>query len=188
MNSALTYALYFLVQKELGKPAPMPTNQIYWNGFDDCSDAALIADLTVWATTTPKAANQAFNSANGDHVQWRYMWPSLAKHLGAEASPDYEFQKPAPKLGELQQEFSLGEWSKDKRPVWDQICDKANLPEAKATWDAGTWQYQDWVFQRAWCSTVSVSKAREYGYTGYKDSYKSLTSAFDNFKKVKQIP
>jgi hypothetical protein len=44
------------------------------------------------------------------------------------------------------------------------------------------------VFQRAWCSTVSVSKAREFGYTGYKDSYKSLTGAFDNFKQAKQIP
>ena len=82
MNSALTYALYFLVQKELGQAAPMPTNQIYWHGVDDCSDAGLIADLTIWATTTPKAANQAFNSANGDYIQWRYMWPRIAEYLG----------------------------------------------------------------------------------------------------------
>ena len=90
MNSALTYALYFLVQKELGLDAPMPTNQVYWNGVDDCSDAALIADLTIWATTTPKAANQAFNSVNGDYVQWRYMWPRIAEYLGAYASTDMD--------------------------------------------------------------------------------------------------
>jgi nucleoside-diphosphate-sugar epimerase len=143
MNSALTYALYFLVQKELGQPAPMPTNQVYWYGVDDCSDAAMIADLTVWATTNPKAANQAFNSVNGDHIQWRYMWPNLAKYLGLEATSEQEFKKPAPEHGGLQQEFSLIEWSQDKRPVWDKICDQAGLPEAKATWDAGTWQYQD---------------------------------------------
>jgi hypothetical protein len=188
MNSALTYALYFLVQKELGLDAPMPTNQLYWNGVDDCSDAALIADLTIWATTTPKAANQAFNSVNGDYIQWRYMWPRIAEYLGAFASTDYEFKKPEPKHGATQQEFSLHEWCKDKRLVWDKICDKANMPEAKATWDAGTWQFQDWVFQRAWCSTLSPSKAREFGYTGYTDSYKSITTAFDSFRKMKQIP
>ena len=188
MNSALTYALYFLVQKELGLDAPMPTNQVYWNGVDDCSDAALIADLTIWATTTPKAANQAFNSVNGDYVQWRYMWPRIAEYLGAYASTDHAFKKPEPKHGDLQQEFSLSEWCQDKREVWDRICDKANMPEAKATWDAGTWQFQDWVFQRAWCSTLSPSKARGYGYTGYKDSYESITGAFDNFRQAKQIP
>jgi hypothetical protein len=44
------------------------------------------------------------------------------------------------------------------------------------------------VFQRAWCSTLSPSKAREFGYTGYTDSYKSITTAFDSFRKMKQIP
>lgn len=188
MNSALTYALYFLVQKELGQPAPMPTNQIYWEGVDDCSDAKLIADMTVWATTTPKAANQAFNVVNGDYIQWRWMWPRIAAHLGAEASSDAEFRKPRPKEGATQQEFSFVEWSKDKQPVWDRLCDKAGVLEAKKTWAAATWGYQDWVFQRAWCSTLSFNKARDFGYTGYKDSYKSITEAFDSFRLFGQIP
>lgn len=180
--------MYFLVQKELGQPAPMPTNQIYWNGVDDCSDASMIADLTVWATTTPRAANQAFNAVNGDCIQWRYMWPRIATHLGAEASSDQEFRKPRPEEGALQQEFSLQEWSKDKRAVWERLCEKSGVPEAKSTWDAGTWAFQDWVFQRAWCSTLSFNKARDFGYTGYRDSYKSITRAFDSFKDCKQIP
>lgn len=145
MNSALTYALFFLVQKELGEPAPMPTNQIYWSNVDDCSDSALIAELTIWASTNPKAANQAFNAVNGDYFTWRHMWPRIAAYLGAESSADDKFSKPAPKEGEVQQEFSLAEWSQDKRPIWDKLCEKAGVPEAKATWDAGTWQYQDWV-------------------------------------------
>jgi nucleoside-diphosphate-sugar epimerase len=67
MNSALTYVLYFLVCKEMGTDAYMPTNQLYWEGYDDLSDSRLIADLTIWASTTPNAENQAFNVTNGDY-------------------------------------------------------------------------------------------------------------------------
>ncbi|OQO07454.1 hypothetical protein B0A48_07151 [Cryoendolithus antarcticus] len=188
MNSALTYALYFLVQKELGQEAVMPTNQIYWRGVDDCSDSGLIAELTVWATTNQHAANQAFNAVNGDYFTWRYMWPRIAEYLGAKISPDYQFKKPEPEEGSVQQEFSLAEWAQDKRPVWDRLCEQAGVPEAKASWDAGTWQYQDWVFQRAWNSTISFNKAREFGFTGYRDSYKSIVQAWEDMRKAKQIP
>lgn len=188
MNSALTYALYFLVCKELEHEAAMPTNQLYWSGADDCSDAMLIAEFSVWASTNPRCANQAFNVVNGDYFSWRYMWPRIANYLGAKASSDQTFQKPPPKEGQVQQEFSLAEWAQDKRPVWDRLCEKANMPEAKATWDAGTWQYQDWVFQRAWSATLSFNKAREFGWTGYRDSYKSIVGAFDSFRKARQIP
>ena len=188
MNSALTYALYFLVCRELGQEAPMPTNQVYWNGADDCSDSGLIAHFSVWASTNSKCANQAFNVVNGDYFQWRYMWPRIAGYLGAKASSDHKFQKPVPQEGQVQQEFSLAEWAADKRPVWDGLCDRLGRPEAKATWDAGTWQYQDWVFQRAWSATISFNKAREYGFTGYRDSFKSIVSAFDRFRDAEQIP
>jgi hypothetical protein len=67
MNSALTYMLYFLVCKEIGVEARMPTNQLYWEGYDDLSDSRLIADLIIWASTHPHAANQVFNVVNGDY-------------------------------------------------------------------------------------------------------------------------
>ncbi|KAK4570475.1 hypothetical protein LTR86_002555 [Recurvomyces mirabilis] len=188
MNSALTYALYFLICKELGHEAPMPTNQRYWSGTDDCSDAQLIAEFTIWASTSRRAANQAFNIVNGDHFAWRYLWPRLAEYLGAKASRDQKFEKPLPEEGTPQQDFNLATWSKDKRPVWDRICERAGLPQAKATFDAGTWAYQDWVFQRSWSATLSMSKARKLGWTGYKDSFESVTEAFDSFKAMKQIP
>lgn len=188
MNSALTWALYFLVCKHLGEEARMPTNQLYWSNTDDCSDAGLIARLTIWASTNSSCANQAFNVVNGDHITWRYMWPRVAAHLGAEASTEQKFQKTPPKEGEVQQDFSLQEWSEGKRAVWDELCDKAGVPEAKSTWDSATWAYQDWVFQRTWSATLSMSKARRFGWTGYVDSYDSITAVFDKLKELKQIP
>ncbi|KAJ4983887.1 nad dependent epimerase dehydratase family protein [Stagonosporopsis vannaccii] len=188
MNSALTYALYLLVCKELGVEARMPTNQIYWEGYDDLSDSRLIADLTIWASTSQKAANQAFNVTNGDYFTWRYMWPRIANYVGASATPNQVFTKPRPVEGETQLDLSLAEWAADKQDVWDRICDKYSCPEAKATWASGTWAFQDWVFQRTWSATLSINKARSFGWNGHIDSFRSLTEAFDTFVKLKQIP
>ncbi|KAK4999979.1 hypothetical protein LTR66_001067 [Elasticomyces elasticus] len=150
MNSAITFALYFLICKELGTEASMPTNQLYWEGYDDVSYAQLIADLTIFVSTHTHCANEAFNAANGDYFSWRYMWPRLAAYFGASATPDQIFSKPRPIEGEVQLDKSLAEWAKDKRAVWDSICDRSGTLAAKSTFDSGTWAYQDWVFQRTW--------------------------------------
>ena len=188
MNSALTYALYLLVCKELGHEGKMPTNQVYFEGYDDVSDSRLIADLSIYASTTERCGNQAFNVTNGDYFSWRYMWPRIADYFGVKATPQQHFSKARPTEGEVQLDISLAEWSKDKRQVWDSICDRTNCPKAKATWDAATWAYQDWVFQRTWCATLSVNKAREFGWTAQVDSYKSFTYAFEKFAELGQIP
>jgi nucleoside-diphosphate-sugar epimerase len=188
MNSALTYALYLIVCKELGTEAPMPTNQLYFEGYDDVSDTMLIADLTIFSSTNPKYGNEAFNVNNGDYFSWRYMWSRLADYFGAKATSAQVFTKPRPTEGDVQLDINLAEWAKDKREVWDRICDEAGLPDAKATWDAGTWAYQDWVFQRTWCATLSINKAREFGWTGHIDSYKSFTNMFKKFAELGQIP
>jgi nucleoside-diphosphate-sugar epimerase len=188
MNEALTIVLYMLVCKELGVEAKMPTNQRYWEGTDDVSDSRLIADLTIWASTTKAAANEAFNCVNGDNICWKYLWPRIAEYVGASATSSQVFTKPYPKEGELQLELSLAEWAKDKKQVWNSICDKYACPQAKATWEAGTWAFQDWVFQRTWSATLSVSKARKFGWTGYLDSFDSFAHAIDQFVKLAQIP
>ncbi|KAF2821688.1 NAD(P)-binding protein [Ophiobolus disseminans] len=188
MNSALTYALYFLVCKYLGTEAPMPTNQRYWGGYDDLSDTRLVADITIWASTSPNAANEAFNVTNGDFFCWRYMWPRLAGYFGAHASSEQVFKLPTPEEGALQQEFRLAEWAADKKVVWDRICDESGCPEAKGTWESGTWAFQDWVFQRTWSATLSVNKARKLGWMGHVDSYEGLTDAFERFVELGLIP
>jgi nucleoside-diphosphate-sugar epimerase len=188
MNSAMTFALYFIICKELGTEAPMPTNQPYWEGYDDVSYASLIADLTIFVSTHPRCGNEAFNVANGDYFTWRYMWPRLAAYFGASASSDQKFTKARPSEGQVQLDTSFSEWAKDKREVWDKICDKAGLPAAKATFDSGTWGFQDWVFQRTWCATLSINKARRYGWTGHIDSYQAFVDTFQKFKDLGQIP
>lgn len=188
MNEALTIALYFMVCKELGVEAKMLTNQIYWEGYDDVSDFRLIADISVWASTHPHAGNEAFNITNGDYFSWKHMWPRLAAYFGASASSEQVFAKPRPEYGQTQLDSSFVDWASDKEGVWNKICDEAGCPGAKATWKAGTWAFQDWVFQRGWSATLSISKAREFGWNGHLDSFKSFKHAFDSFVKLGQIP
>ena len=188
MNQALTLALYFLVCKEQGVSAPMPTNQIFWNSVDENSYAPLIADLTIFVSTNPHCSNEAFNMVNGDTFCWRYFWPRLASYFGVEATENQVFSQPSPKQGATQLDFSLVEWSKDKESTWVQLCDKAGAPNAKPTFRYGTWGYQDWVFQRSWCALLSMSKARKYGWTGYKDTYDCLIETFEKFKEQGLIP
>jgi nucleoside-diphosphate-sugar epimerase len=188
MNEALTLALYFLICKELGTEARMPTNWNYWNGVEDIADARLIADLSIFASTQPQCTNQAFNVSNGDHFSWRYLWPRLAEYFGASAAPDQSFSKKDLIEGTLHLEPSLEEWAMDKRAVWEKLCTKAGALDAKRTFDAGTWGFQDWVFKRTWCATLSINKARKFGWTGHLDSYESFVDAFKKFKELGQIP
>ncbi len=189
MNSALTYVLYILTCKQRGEEPRMPTNQIYWDGYDDCSPAPLIADFTMFVSTNPACANQAFNITSGDHFCWRYLWPRLTSYFGVSTSSEYAFRKPGMKAGVPHLEVSLGEWATDdKKASWDQLCEQLGCPEAKKSWEAGTWQYQDWVFGRTWSATLSMSKARKFGYQGYIDSYDALVQTFERMKRLKQIP
>lgn len=188
MNEALTIAMYFQICREMGTEALMPTNQRYWEGTDDVSYGPLIADLTFYVSTHQNCANEAFNIVNGDYITWRYMWPRLAAYFGANASSDQKFSKPRPNEGDLQLDTSFLEWSAGKRVVWDQLCEREKLPQAKDTFEFGTWAFQDWVFQRSWSATLSLSKARRYGWTGYKDSYDCFVETFDKFKKFGLIP
>lgn len=188
MNEALTIALYFLINKELGVDAPMPTNSAYFNGTDDVSDARLIADLSIFASTHSNCANQAFNVTNGDIINWRYMWPRLAEWFGCKATSDQKFKQTTFKDGETHLDISLKQWAKDKREVWEKLCDRLESPESKATFDAGTWAFQDWVFQRTWSSPLSINKARKFGWMGHLDSFDSFVDAFTRFKELGQIP
>lgn len=189
MNSALTYALYILTCKRLGVSPDMPTNGIYWDGYDDCSFAPVIADFTIWASTNQNCTNQAFNITNGDYFCWRYMWPRICNYFGVESSPHTQFSKPGLEIGKPFLETSFTEWATpEKQKVWEQICEDSGCKEAKATWAAGTWQYQDWVFGRTWSATLSMSKARKFGYTGYKDSFEAFVETYEKMKQLKQIP
>lgn len=150
---------------------------------------------------TDECANEAFNFANGDHFTWQFMWPRLAAYFGAYATPDQHFRLTEPeiiggggggrkKVFPLQQEFRLVDWAQqddDKKSVWERMCDEAGIPEAKASFEAGCWSTLDALFQRTWSTTLSMNKARKFGWTGFADSFESFVHAFERLSENSEI-
>lgn len=70
MNMGTTLACYATLCRELGRPFVFPGSAVQWNGLTDMTDARLLARQLLWASTEPKAANEAFNVVNGDVFRW----------------------------------------------------------------------------------------------------------------------
>ena len=87
MSEAITMALYFLICREMGEPATFPGNKTFYNTVDDQSYAPGIADMSVWALTSPQCKNEDFVHVNGDVIMWRYFWPAIGSYFGLEVSP-----------------------------------------------------------------------------------------------------
>ncbi|KAL4920529.1 hypothetical protein BDW62DRAFT_7278 [Aspergillus aurantiobrunneus] len=186
MSEALTLALYFLICRETGEFPRFPGNQYFYNCVDDNSYAPSLADLSVWATTTPAAANEAFNHANGDTFVWRYFFPRIGNYFGLEVPETTAFSATGESGTHRENEFTMGEWAADKRPVWEAICRKygGNLE----AFDWGTWAFFDWGIGKAWPTLTSVSKARRFGWDRYDDTYESWIETFRSFENAGILP
>jgi len=86
MNMGLTIAVAATLANELDLPFVFPGSEAQWNGLTDMTDAGLLAEQMVWASTDPAGADEPFNIVNGDVFRWRWMWPRLAAHLGVDPS------------------------------------------------------------------------------------------------------
>ena len=87
MNMGTTLAVYATICREIGRPFRFPGSAVQWNGLTDMTDARLLARHLLWASTTPKAANEAFNVVNGDIFRWNWMWGRIADWFGIEPDP-----------------------------------------------------------------------------------------------------
>ncbi len=48
------------------------------------------AEAAAWSATTPQAAGEVFNVANGDPTRWSQLWPAFGDYFGVPAggAPD----------------------------------------------------------------------------------------------------
>ena len=86
MSICPTLAVYFLVQKELGKKALYPGNIGSYKGVIDTSNADKLAHLAVHSSTLPQFENQGFVHIdhNSEHNTWEQIWKSSANYFGVE--------------------------------------------------------------------------------------------------------
>jgi len=185
MSEAITMALYFLICREMGEPATFPGNKTFYNTVDDQSYAPGIADMSVWASTSPQCKNEDFVHVNGDVIMWRYFWPAIGSYFGLEI-PEPVFTATGESGTHMENNFSMIDWAKDKKPYWESVCKKyGGNPEA---FDWGTWGFFDWSIGKTWPTLGTNNKARKYGWTRVDDTHESWLETFKSFELAGILP
>ncbi|HEY4111422.1 SDR family oxidoreductase [Puia sp.] len=175
MNIGTTLAVYASICKETGRKFRWPGSSAQWNGISDMTDARVLADHLIWASTTPAARNEAFNVVNGDIFRWNWLWPQLADRFGVEATGFDGTVHPLSE--ELGRDHSL----------WKEIARRHGLKEPDLDRLASPW-HTDLDLGRPIEVMTDMSKSRKLGFTVYQPTNESFFDLFDRLRREKLIP
>jgi nucleoside-diphosphate-sugar epimerase len=174
MNMGTTLAVYATLCRELGRPFHFPGSAAQWNGLTDMTDARQLAQL-LWATTTPAAANQAFNCANGDIFRWRWMWPRLAEWFGVEPAGFDGTVRP------------LAEQMAEDAPVWRALATREGLAEPDLARLASPW-HTDADLGRPIEVVTDMARSRTLGFAAYQPTDAAFFDLFAQLRAERLIP
>lgn len=175
MNMGLTLAVAASISRHTGTPFVFPGSDTQWNGLTDMTDATVLAEQMIWASTTPAGADQPFNIVNGDIFRWRWMWPRLAAWFGVEPVGFEGAPRP------LEQQMA------DAGPVWAEIVAKHDLVEP----DLGrlaSWWHTDADLGRDIEVVTDISKSRLAGFTTHHRTLDSFLALFERYLVERLIP
>ena len=175
MNMGLTLAAQATLCREAGEPFVFPGSETQWNGLTDMTDAGLLAEHMVWASTTPGAADEAFNIVNGDVFRWRWMWPKLAAHFGVE----WEGYDRAPR--------PLEQAMQGRDEQWQGLAQRHGLAEQDLH-RVASWWHTDGDLGRNIEVVADMGKSRAAGFTGYRRTFDAFVSLFDRYRAERLIP
>jgi len=175
MNMGSTLAVYATLCRETGRPFRFPGSAAQWNGLTDMTDAGLLARHLLWASTTPAAADQAFNVVDGDVFRWSWMWGRIADSFGLE---------PAPFDGEV---LTLQTQMAGDGPLWAKIAAREGLAEPDLARVASPW-HTDADLGRPIEVVTDMSKSRRLGFTAYQPTDDAFFALFDRLRTERIIP
>ena len=175
MNLVMAIAVLATLSRELGVPLRFPGQAASWNALHHLADAGQIAAAASWAATSPNAANEIFNVANGDPGRWSTTWPRVARYFDLPAGDPLPV--PLPQVA-----AELGE-------TWRRIAARHDLrqPDLDALVD---WQWADYMFKTAFANDVlfELGKIRRAGFDACVDSEAALLGRFDELRTLRLIP
>lgn len=175
MNMGTTLAVYATICRETGRPFRFPGSQAQWNGLTDMTDARQLARQLLWATTTPEAANEAFNIVNGDVFRWSWMWGRIADWFGL---------APAPFDGTVQ---PLEKQMRDDAPIWRRIAEREGLVEPDLSRLASPW-HTDADLGRPIEVVTDMGKSRRLGFLDYQATDDAFFDLFERLLADRLIP
>ena len=175
MNMGTTLAVYATLCRELGRPFMFPGSPKQWECLTDMTDARLLADHVLWAATTPRAANEAFNVVDGDVFRWSWMWGRIAGWFGIEAVPFDGAVRP------------LEEQMADDSAAWASIAERDGLAEPKLEDLASPW-HTDGDLGRPIEVVADMSKSRKIGFATYQATDEAFFDLFKRLRSDRLIP
>jgi nucleoside-diphosphate-sugar epimerase len=175
MNMGLTLAAQATLCKRLGLPFVFPGSETQWNGLTDMTDATILAEQMIWASTSEAGADEAFNIVNGDAFRWRRMWPAIAAYFGVEP----EGYADAPRPLEVQM-AGMGE-------TWSELAAEHGLVEPDLD-RVASWWHTDADLGRDIEVLTDISKSRLAGFTAHHRTVDSFTALFDRYRADGLIP
>jgi nucleoside-diphosphate-sugar epimerase len=175
MNMGTTLAVYASICKETGRPFRWPGSAAQWNGLSDVTDARVLAEHLIWASTTDAAKNEAFNIVNGDVFRWSTLWKQLADSFGI------EFIGFDGSIHPLEEEIAGDEG------VWRQIAERNHLKEPELNRLASAW-HTDLDLGRPIEIMTDMSKSRKLGFTVFQKTEDSFLDLFEQLRKDQLIP
>ena len=175
MNMGTTLAVYASICKETGTPFKWPGSKAQWEGISDMTDAKILADHLIWASTSEKAKNEDFNITNGDVFRWRWMWEQIADYF------EIEFQGYDGTIHPLEEELANAD------ETWKELATNKSLKETDLSKLASPW-HTDLDLGRPMEIMTDMSKSRKLGFTEYLETRESFFNLFDELRKEKLIP
>lgn len=175
MNLGTAVAVYASLCKATGKPFVFPGSPTQHDGLTDVSDARQVANHMIWSSTSPQAANTAFNVTNGDHFRWRAVWNDIAEWFGLEV---------APYPGRMQPMVAM---MADAGAAWRTLATEHKLAEPDIT-ALAPWWHVDADLGRDIEVFCDMSLSRERGFTGYIRTAQSFRDLFERLRKERIIP
>ncbi|KAL2158833.1 hypothetical protein VTH06DRAFT_4025 [Thermothelomyces fergusii] len=206
LNHLIGFGIYAAVQAYLGEPMAFPGDYRAWDREQVQSTGMLNAYFEEWLVLTGKTANQAFNIHDGQSFTWGRLWPYLASWYHVEWLPPAEEEEkyrsvklacPTTPRGygpqaTLRSTFSLLEWSLQPRveEAWRQLAKRHGLAldPFDDRYRARIFSFSDSAVIGDAPMTTSVRKAREFGFFGTVDSYRSIFETFHDLARLKLIP
>lgn len=175
MNLGTTLAVYATICKETGRAFRFPGSAAQWNGISDVTDARILAEQLVWASTTDAARNEAFNIVNGDYFRWSWLWNKIAAYFGVGA------------VGYENEIHPLEKEMENDAEVWKQIAQRYNLKEHNLDRLASAW-HTDLDLGRSIEVMTDMSKSRKLGFSAFQSTEDSFTDLFEQLRKENLIP
>jgi nucleoside-diphosphate-sugar epimerase len=105
----------------------------------------------------------------------------VADEIGVQGTPVLE-------KNVVEQHVDLVKWSQrdDVKAAWERLAQREGLD--RGAFDKATWAFLGFVLGRKFDLVISMSKARECGWTGYRDTWESLRDVFEQMKRAGYLP